>query len=78
MNESDLAEFVTMQQTKAENENAWNVAVADINKATWDLTSNNPNRKDTAEIRTPTEILAEIEQLDVDAAEAIAAIRELL
>jgi type I restriction enzyme M protein len=78
LNESDLAEFVTMQQTKAENENAWSVAVADINKATWDLTSNNPNRKDTAEIRTPTEILAEIEQLDVDAAEAIAAIRELL
>jgi type I restriction enzyme M protein len=78
LNESDLAEFVSIQQTKAEGDNAWSVAVADINKATWDLTSNNPNRKDTSEIRTPAEILAEIEQLDVDAAEAIAAIRDLL
>ena len=78
LNESDLAEFITMQTTKVEGENAWTVAVADINKATWDLTSSNPNRKDTAEIRTPAAILAEIEQLDIEAAEAIAAIRELL
>ena len=49
-----------------------------IDKEAWDLTSNNPNVEDTNEKRTPSEILAEIEALDVEAAEAMAAIKELL
>jgi len=42
------------------------------------LTATNPNRKDTTDKRTPEEILAEIEELDLEAATAIAAIKELL
>ena len=38
----------------------------------------NPNRKEQVDNRTPEQILSEIEALDTEAAEAIAAIKELL
>jgi type I restriction enzyme M protein len=78
LNERDLEEFVTLSATQAESENSWCVNVTDIDKSTWDLTANNPNRKDTTDKRTPEQILAEIEELDLEAATAIAAIKELL
>jgi type I restriction enzyme M protein len=78
LNEQDLAEFVTLSQSQGVNDNAWIVDVKDIDKTTWDLTAANPNRKDTTDKRTPDEILAEIEELDSEAARAIAAIKELL
>ena len=78
LNERDLEEFVTLSATQSVSENSWCVSVKDIDKSTWDLTANNPNRKDTTDNRTPEEILAEIEELDLEAATAIAAIKELL
>lgn len=78
LNERDLEEFVTLSVTQAESENSWCVNVKDIDKSTWDLTATNPNRKDTSDKRTPEEILVEIEELDLEAATAIAAIKELL
>ena len=78
LNESDLEEFITLSATQADSENSWCVNVKNIDKSTWDLTSTNPNRKDTTDKRTPYEILSEIEELDLDAAKAIAAIKELL
>ena len=78
LNERDLEEFITLSATQAASENSWCVEVKDIDKSTWDLTATNPNRKDTTDKRTPEEILAEIEDLDMEAATAIAAIKELL
>jgi type I restriction enzyme M protein len=78
LNERDLEEFVTLSATQADSENSWCVDVKDIDKSTWDLTANNPNRKDTTDKRTPEEILSEIEELDLEAATAITAIKELL
>jgi type I restriction enzyme M protein len=78
LNEQDLVEFVTTSATQADTENSWVVNVKDLDKTTWDLTVTNPNRKDTTDKRTPEQILEEIEQLDLDAASAIAAIKELL
>jgi type I restriction enzyme M protein len=78
LTERDLEEFITLFTTQAGSENSWCVSVKDINKSTWDLTATNPNRKDTTDKRTPEEILAEIEELDLEAATAIAAIKELL
>ena len=78
LTERDLEEFITLSTTQAWSENSWCVSVEDINKSTWDLTATNPNRKDTTDKRTPDEILAEIEELDLEAATAIAAIKELL
>ena len=78
LNEQDLAEFVTTSASQTDTENSWQVDVKDIDKTTWDLTVTNPNRPDTTDKRTPEQILEEIEQLDLDAATAIAAIKELL
>ncbi len=78
LNERDLAEFVDMAKTQQLSDNSWLVNVGDINKDTWDLTVNNPNRIEEVDNRTPQEIIAEIELLDAQAADALQAIKELL
>lgn len=78
LNDGDLAEFVEMSATQSESDNSWLVDVADINKDTWDLTVNNPNRVEEVDHRTPQEIIAEIEELDAQASKALQAIKELL
>ena len=78
LNEKDLEDFKALQKTKADSDNSWTVSIDDIDKETWDLSPTNPNVEDTSEKRTPSEILTEIEALDNEAAEAMAAIRELL
>ena len=78
LNERDLAEFVETSKTKQLSKNSWLVDFGQINKETWDLTVNNPNTVEEIDNRTPQEIIAEIEQLDVQAAEALQKIKELL
>ncbi len=78
LNERDLSEFVETAKTQALSDNSWLVDVVDINAETWDLTVNNPNRVEEVDNRTPQEIIAEIEQLDLQAAQALQAIKELL
>ena len=78
LNEKDMADFVASQASSALTHNSWVVDAADVNQQTWDLTVNNPNRVEEVDNRTPQEIIAEIEQLDAQAAEALQAIKELL
>ena len=78
LNEKDLAEFVEMSKTQEPSDNSWLLDVADINTDTWDLTVNNPNRIEEVDNRTPADIIAEIEELDAQAAQALQAIKELL
>jgi type I restriction enzyme M protein len=78
LNDADLAEFVTMAKTQAASDNSWCVDVANIDKSAWDLTVRNPNRAEETDSRTPQEIIAEIEALDAQAADALQAIKELL
>ncbi|NRP13341.1 MULTISPECIES: type I restriction-modification system subunit M [unclassified Aliiroseovarius] len=78
LNERDLAEFVDLAKTQELGENSWCVDVEKLNTSTWDLTVNNPNRVETVDTRTPQEIIAEIEELDAQAALALQAIKELL
>ncbi len=78
LNEKDLEDFKALQKTKSDSDNSWTVSIDDIDKETWDLSPTNPNIEDTSEKRTPSEIFAEIEALDNEAAEAMAAIKELL
>lgn len=78
LNERDLADFVELARTRAPSDNSWLVDTADINTDTWDLTVNNPNRVEETDNRTPAEIIAEIEVLDVQAVEALRVIKGLL
>ncbi len=78
LNENDLADFSRLVQKREISENSWLVDVSGINTDTWDLTVNNPNRVEEVDNRTSAEIIAEIEELDVQAAHTLQAIKELL
>ena len=78
LNQKDMAEFVQMSKTHELSDNSWVIDVADFDKDTYDLTVNNPNTVEEVDNRTPQEIIAEIEQLDAKASEALKAIKELL
>ncbi|KKQ93321.1 MAG: type I restriction modification enzyme M chain [candidate division CPR2 bacterium GW2011_GWC2_39_10] len=85
LTEKDLAEFVELQKTKADSENSWSVDVGEIHPGkggidpkTFDLSVNNPNRKNENELREPTEILRGMEELDKDSKEIIKKIEEVI
>jgi type I restriction enzyme M protein len=64
LNEKDLADFVTLQKTKAESENSWNVRLSDVDQTTFDLSAKNPNTPEEAPLRKPNEILEAMASLD--------------
>ena len=78
LNAKDMKDFHACFNDQANSENSWLFDIAGINTDTWDLTINNPNRVEEVDNRTPQEIIAEIELLDAQAAEALQAIKELL
>ncbi|MBP7964618.1 MAG: N-6 DNA methylase [Caldilineaceae bacterium] len=78
LNDDDLADFVALQKSQADSPRSWSVAMADVDRTTWDLSVKNPHAPDAAPIRPPEEILDEIEALDAEAAEVLAEIRGLL
>ncbi len=78
LNETDLAEFVNLQQAKTDSENSWSVNVAEINTATCDLSVKNPFKKETAALRSPQEILDEMKALDEESADILKGIMELI
>jgi type I restriction enzyme M protein len=78
LNESDLANFVALQKTKADSDNSWSVDVAGVDKATYDLSVKNPNRNDEVQHRSPQVIIKEIAELDAESATILAKIAELV
>ncbi|MHA3960859.1 type I restriction-modification system subunit M [Synechococcus sp. LTW-G] len=78
LNDRDLAEFVDLQKTFADSVKSWRVAVDSIDRQSWDLSVKNPNAAETAELRSPQEILAEIAALDAESAQVLARIGGLL
>ncbi|MBD0288554.1 MAG: SAM-dependent DNA methyltransferase [Flavisolibacter sp.] len=78
LNEADLADFVKLQQTKADSENSWTVKGADIDTMTYDLSVKNPHKTEGQPLRLPKEILEEMKALDEETAEILASINDLL
>ena len=71
LNESDLAEFVELQKTKANSENSWSVDLKDIDQKTFDLSVKNQNKGGEVTLREPKEILEEMKKLDVKSDEML-------
>jgi len=67
LNENDLAEFVKLQKKKEDSEYSWEVNINNVEPATYDLSVKNPNKKEEAALRSPTEILHEMKKLDEEA-----------
>ena len=78
LNDEDLAEFITLQETFANSHKSWSLDVASLNTTTYDLSVKNPNGGDAVALRTPQDILDEITALDAESAEVLATIRELV
>ncbi|MET3112677.1 type I restriction enzyme M protein [Pedobacter sp. CG_S7] len=78
LNEKDLADFVTLQKTKADSENSWSINVKDIDQSTFDLSAKNPNKKEEASLRQPQQILTEMKALDEESAVILNSILELI
>lgn len=78
LNDTDLAEFVELQQSRADSAKSWSVEVAVIDAATYDLSVKNPNGGEEFIHRSPQEIMDEIVALDAESAEVLGKIRGLL
>lgn len=78
LNDQDLTEFLTHQQTKAESPKSWSIAIKDVEATTCDLSVRNPNAPEEAALRSPAEIIAEIERLDAESAEILKKLKQLL
>lgn len=78
LNDADLAEFVTLQKTKADSPKSWSVDAKDIDPKSYDLSVRNPNGGDEVAHRSPKAILEEIAELDAESAEVLNSIKALL
>jgi Type I restriction-modification system methyltransferase subunit len=78
LNEKDLADFVSLQKTKAESENSWNVKLKDIDLDTFDLSAKNPNTPEEAPLRQPNEILNAMAALDKETADVMSDLKLLI
>ncbi len=78
LNEADLAEFVTLQKTRADSENSWTVHIKNIDQSSFDLSVKNPNKKEETTLRPPHTILEEIKALDKESEQILAAIKKLI
>ena len=78
LNDNDLKEFVELQQTFADSEQSWTINATDVDPESFDLSVKNPNAPEEEPLRSPEEILDEIERLNQESAEVLAGIREML
>jgi len=78
LNDIDMAEFKELQKSFGEGEISWTIDVADINTETYDLSAKNPNTPEDAPLRSPKDILDEMERLDGETKSILKSIKELL
>jgi type I restriction enzyme M protein len=78
LNDKDMAEFIKLQKTKDESEHSWTVNIADLNESDYDLSVKNPNTPAEAPLRSPQEILTEMEILDLETKDILARVKDLL
>ncbi len=78
LNDQDMAEFVKLQATAPGTGNSWTVDIADVQTHNYDLSVKNPNKAEEAPLRSPQEILDEMQALDAETNEILQRVRELV
>ena len=78
LNDDDLAEFVTLQKTKAPGPKSWRIARASLDADTLDLSVKNPNAPEAEALRSPEAIIADMLARDAETAEILESIRGML
>ena len=78
LNDNDMAEFIELQKSKPESEKSWMVSMADVDEDTFDLSVKNPNTPEEAPLRSPEDILTEMEALDSETKDILGSIKDLI
>lgn len=78
LNDQDLAEFVELQKTFFQSEQAWSIPISSVDQTTWDLSVKNPNAPEEAPLREPQEIIEEIFELNKQSEKLLMNIRGLI
>lgn len=78
LNDKDMEEFVRLSLSKPETENSWLFNVNDLDEKTFDLSPKNPNTPEGAPLRSPEEILAEMQTLDEETSSILNQIKALI
>jgi type I restriction enzyme M protein len=76
--DADLEDFLKQAKTKAESPKSWSIDVKEVDSVTCDLSVRNPNAPEEEPLRSPAEIIAEIERLDEESAEILKKLKKLL
>ncbi len=77
MNDEDMKEFI-LQKSNPEKARCWNIKVADLNTTTFDLAVKNTNLPEEEALRSPKEILSEMELLDTETNNVLTMIKRLI
>jgi type I restriction enzyme M protein len=78
LNDADLAEFIELQQSFADSPKSWSFDTAGIDPKTCDLSVKNPNGGEEVAHRAPSQIIAEILDLDTEAQSILTTIQTLI
>lgn len=84
LNDEDMREFVALQKAviagtnNGESEKSWSIKIGDVATHNYDLSVKNPNVPEEAALRSPMEILEEMEELDIETNELLMTIKGLL
>jgi len=80
LNDTDMKVFIEdhKKKKKPETENSWTFKLADIDEETFDLSPKNPNTPEEAPLRSPEEILKEMESLDMETNSILMSLKELI
>ena len=78
LNDEDLEDFLRLSAKHETSGKSWTIDVKDIDPKTYDLSTKNPNGPEAAPLRSPEEILAEMEVLDEETRELLAELKELI
>ena len=78
LNDKDMVDFISLQKTREESDLSWIVDIADVDDSDYDLSVKNPNTPEEVPLRSPQEILTEIEELDLETKNILTSIKEIL
>ncbi len=78
LNDADMAEFVELQRGFALGSKSWVLDVAELDKATCDLSVKNPHAPEEAALRSPAQIIEDMLARDAETAGILETIRGML
>lgn len=78
LNDKDMKDFIESQKSNPETENSWTFKLGDMDAETLDLSPKNPNTPEEAPLRSPGEILEEMENLDQKTNSILMSLKELI